>query len=44
VYDCDAHRLDSMVHRLRAKVQRRCGAALPLAAVHGQGYILDPSG
>jgi len=44
VYDFDAHRLDSMVHRLRAKVQRRCGAALPLAAVHGQGYILDPSG
>ncbi|MBB4128635.1 DNA-binding response OmpR family regulator [Xanthomonas translucens] len=44
VYDFDAHRLDSMVHRLRSKAQRRCGAALPLAAVHGKGYILDPAG
>ncbi|QNH23242.1 DNA-binding response regulator [Xanthomonas sp. GW] len=44
VYDFDAHRLDSMVHRLRSKAQRRCGIALPLAAVHGKGYIFDPSG
>lgn len=44
VHDFDAHRLDSMVHRLRSKVQRRCGEPLPLAAVHGHGYILDPSG
>ncbi|OAX54179.1 response regulator transcription factor [Xanthomonas graminis] len=44
VYDFDAHRLDSMVHRLRSKAQRRCGVALPLAAVHGKGYIFDPSG
>lgn len=44
VYDFDAHRLDSMVHRLRAKAQRRCGVALPLAAVHGKGYIFDPAG
>jgi hypothetical protein len=33
-----------MVHRLRSKAQRRCGSALPLAAVHGKGYILDPFG
>ncbi|MBB5863706.1 response regulator transcription factor [Xanthomonas sp. 3058] len=44
VHDFDAHRLDSIVHRLRAKVQRRCGAALPLASVHGEGYIFDPAG
>ncbi|MBB5877833.1 response regulator transcription factor [Xanthomonas sp. 3498] len=44
VYDFDAHRLDSMVHRLRSKVQRRCGEPLPLAAVHGKGYIFDPAG
>ncbi|QNH14664.1 response regulator transcription factor [Xanthomonas sp. SI] len=44
VYDFDAHRLDSMVHRLRSKAQRRCGIALPLAAVHGKGYIFDPAG
>ncbi|RXR04255.1 response regulator transcription factor [Pseudoxanthomonas composti] len=43
VYDFDAHRLDSMVHRLRSKVQRRCGEPLPLSAVHGQGYIFDPA-
>ncbi len=43
VYDFDAHRLDSMVHRLRSKVQRRCGTPLPLTSVHGQGYIFDPS-
>ncbi len=44
VYDFDAHRLDSMVHRLRSKAQRCCGVALPLAAVHGKGYIFDPAG
>lgn len=44
VHDFDAHRLDSMVHRLRSKAQRRCGEPLPLAAVPGKGYIFDPAG
>ncbi|WP_240475878.1 response regulator transcription factor [Xanthomonas arboricola] len=44
VYDFDAHRLDSMIHRLRTKAQRRCGAVLPLASVHGRGYVLTPGG
>lgn len=44
IHDFDAHRLDSMIHRLRSKVQRRCGEALPLSVVHGYGYILRPKG
>ncbi|MDI9272438.1 response regulator transcription factor [Stenotrophomonas sp. PFBMAA-4] len=39
--DFDAHRLDAMIHRLRAKVRKRCGLELPLASVHGRGYILS---
>jgi DNA-binding response OmpR family regulator len=41
VYDFDMHRLDSMVHRLRRKVADACGEQLPLAAVHGEGYVLN---
>lgn len=39
VYDFDTHRLDSMIHRLRRKVLDGCGEPLPLAAVHGEGYV-----
>ncbi len=39
VYDFDTHRLDSLIHRLRKKVQRVLGMPLPLNAVHGEGYV-----
>jgi DNA-binding response OmpR family regulator len=39
VYDFDPHRLDSLIHRLRKKVQRVLGVSLPLNAVHGEGYV-----
>jgi DNA-binding response OmpR family regulator len=39
VYDFDPHRLDSLIHRLRKKVQRVLGVPLPLTAVHGEGYV-----
>jgi DNA-binding response OmpR family regulator len=39
VYDFDPHRLDSLIHRLRKKVQRVLGISLPLNAVHGEGYV-----
>lgn len=39
VYDFDPHRLDSLVHRLRKKVQRVLGAPMPLNSVHGEGYV-----
>ena len=41
VHDFDPHRLDSLIHRLRRKVADGCGAALPLIAVHGEGYVLN---
>ncbi|TWI06343.1 DNA-binding response OmpR family regulator [Luteimonas cucumeris] len=41
VYDFDAHRLDSLVYRLRRKVADSCGEVLPLNAVHGEGYVLN---
>jgi DNA-binding response OmpR family regulator len=44
VYDFDAHRLDSLVHRLRRKVADACGEPLPLVAVHGEGYVLNDAG
>ena len=44
VHDFDAHRIDSMIHRLRAKAKSRCGETLPLTVVHGRGYMLMPSG
>jgi DNA-binding response OmpR family regulator len=39
-YDFDPHRLDSLIHRLRKKIQRVLGTPLPLNAVHGEGYVL----
>lgn len=44
IYDFDAHRLDSLIHRLRRKVAETCGEALPLSAVHGEGYVLNDAG
>ncbi len=44
VHDFDAHRIDSMIHRLRGKARTRCGEELPLTAVHGRGYMLTPAG
>lgn len=44
VHDFDAHRIDSMIHRLRSKARTRCGETLPLTAVHGRGYMLTPQG
>lgn len=40
IYDFDPHRLDSLIHRLRKKVQRVLQVPLPLSAVHGEGYVL----
>jgi len=42
VFEFDTHRLDSLIHRLRRKVVAQCGQALPLAAVHGEGYVFTP--
>lgn len=44
VYDFDSHRLDSLIYRLRRKVADNCGEALPLNAVHGEGYVLSDAG
>ena len=44
VYDFDAHRLDSLIYRLRRKVADTCGEVLPLVAVHGEGYVLNDAG
>ncbi|MCD9033492.1 response regulator transcription factor [Luteimonas sp. Y-2-2-4F] len=44
VHDFDPHRLDTLVYRLRRKVADACGQALPLAAVHGEGYVLTSLG
>lgn len=41
VHDFDTHRLDSLIYRLRRKVADSCGEALPLNAVHGEGYVLS---
>lgn len=40
VDEFDAHRIDSMIHRLRSKVSVRCGEELPLTAVRGRGYMI----
>ncbi|SEO98603.1 DNA-binding response regulator, OmpR family, contains REC and winged-helix (wHTH) domain [Luteibacter sp. UNC138MFCol5.1] len=40
IYDFDPHRLEVMVHRLRAKIADRSGEALPLRAVRGSGYVM----
>ena len=44
VFDFDTHRLDSLIYRLRRKVADACGEPLPLAAVHGEGYVLNVAG
>lgn len=38
------HRLDMLVSRLRNKVRREIGTALPLRAVRGIGFHLYPDG
>lgn len=43
VFDFNPHRLDSLISRLRRKVTETCGETLPLAAVHGEGYVLTPA-
>ncbi|MBD9469633.1 response regulator transcription factor [Pseudoxanthomonas sp. PXM01] len=42
IHDFDPHRLDSLIHRLRRKVQEACGLSLPLTSVHGEGYMITP--
>jgi DNA-binding response OmpR family regulator len=39
-WDFDPHRLEVLVHRLRARVTTAVAATLPLRAVRGQGYLL----
>lgn len=39
-WDFDPHRLEVLVHRLRARVTAATAASLPLRAVRGQGYLL----
>jgi DNA-binding response OmpR family regulator len=39
-WDFDPHRLEVLVHRLRARVAAAAQAQLPLRAVRGQGYLL----
>ncbi len=38
--DFDPHRLDMLIHRLRRKIVRSFGMALPLRAVRGCGYLI----
>lgn len=37
-----APRLEMLVHRLRRKVHRATGTALPLLAIRGIGYAFSP--
>ncbi len=39
-WDFDPHRLEVLVHRLRARVRSASGQALPLRAIRGAGYLL----
>lgn len=39
-WEFDPHRLDVLVHRLRARVRSAAGVELPLRALRGQGYVL----
>ncbi len=39
VHQFDPHRLESVIHRLRRKVTALGAGALPLRAVHGEGYV-----
>jgi two-component system, OmpR family, response regulator PhoP len=43
-WDFDPHRLEVLVHRLRARVTAATQAPLPLRAVRGQGYLLGDTG
>ena len=38
--DFDPHRLDSLIHRLRRKVQKASAEDFPLTCVHGEGYVV----
>lgn len=40
--EVERHRLEVIVSRLRSKVERESGLTLPLRAVRGQGYVLEP--
>ena len=42
IYDFDPHRLDMLVHRLRAKIADVSDESLPLRAVRGAGYVMLP--
>ena len=39
VHDFDPHRLDNLIHRLRRKVKMATSMPLPLASIHGEGYV-----
>jgi two-component system, OmpR family, response regulator PhoP len=39
-YDCDPHRLEMIIHRLRRKVLSQAKEMLPLLTVRGKGYLL----
>ncbi len=41
-WDFDPHRLEVLVHRLRSRVRVATGQALPLRALRGLGYLLQP--
>lgn len=43
-WDFNPHRLDVLVHRLRARVEAATGEALPVRAVRGVGYLLVRDG
>ncbi|MEP6907073.1 MAG: response regulator transcription factor [Pseudoxanthomonas sp.] len=38
-WDFDPHRLEVLVHRLRARVRTTTGQKLPIRAIRGQGYL-----
>jgi two-component system response regulator PhoP len=39
-YDCDPHRLEMIIHRLRRKVHAKTKEMLPLLTVRSKGYML----
>lgn len=41
-FDFDPHRLEMLIHRLRAKVADGSGERMPLRAVRGAGYVMLP--
>ena len=40
LYDCDPHRLEMVIHRLRRKTLSQTNEMLPLLTVRSQGYML----